>query len=574
MSLASPLGTTYGARLSAYLTTFDDHRKHRRSLNKSLLKLRHDLDLVTRDTKNYQAKEKTSSISPELYDQDDRYGLLLLLLAERDVIYALEIKSLIEISGGRNASYKRLMVSKMKKAALTSKKLLSVAQNEPDVVKKIELYVYAALTTGLYSVNAKRWPQALYAFSVARCGLELLGLRAAPEDSDFSLGPALVEELLDTLVDPSLHLALSQDPATSETTTDLRTIGRKHCHDGTLPELKPAVDLISSVDLSFVEEVEEEEVAKTVAWRNHEARIYNDELSAKITKLVKADWRAYRESNDYDDVYSQWLALVEIHSNDLAKSTDDDDLEKVQDGAVLLTYLKYNMLFTKLKRDLLLIEQLSGASTSSVAKVLLANSDILRLYASIIATVDDLKDLPGVYNDDELFESLENMTRYFTVKKSVAVADSYAVANKLPEALRILLHLERTFSVEDGFYKVGEFPYDVTSNDQATELVETLANRIAKVHTLAQLHHESAGTKCVVDDVYKFPLSADALNSITTVGKRGAIAPVLSKAVLFDVAFNYISYSGEAEVTPAMGTHSTDGHEKKKSGFFGLFGRS
>lgn len=566
MSLASPLGTTYGARLSAYLTTYDDFRKHRKRLNKSLLKLRHDLGLVSRDTKNYV--EKTQALAPEQYDADDRHGLVLLLLAERDTIYALEIKSLIEISGERSALYKRLMVSKLKKAVGTCKRLLALAQNERSAMRKIELYVYAALASGLYASNRKHWPQALYAFSVARCGLEFLAARAGDDE----LSQTVVEELLDTLVDPSLNVAVGQESTALETTTDLRTIARKHCHDGTLRDLAPAVQLIAAQDELFVTELEEEETAKSVAWRGHEARIYNDELAAKIARLAKVDWRRFAESNDYDDVYSQWSALVDIHANDVAKNKDEDDMDKVQDGAVLLTYLKYNMLFTKLKRDLLLIDQLSAQKQPSVARVLHINSDVLRLYDAAIATVEDLKDLPGVYNDEGLFESLDNMATYFTVKKSVTVADSYAVTNKLPEALRIFIHLERTFSADGDLYQVDEFPYDVTSNKQAQQLRETIASRADKIHTLAQLNNEAAGLgSFVADDIYKFPLGADSLAKVTNVGQRGKIQPVLSKAVLFDIAFNYISYSGDAD---AVAKPSDDAQEKKKSGFFGLFGRS
>lgn len=564
--MSSPLGTTYGARLSAYLTTYEDFRKHRRRTNKTLLKLRHDLGLVTRDTRNYQDKEKTSAISAAEYDSDDRYGLLLLLLAERDSLYALEIKSLLEISGEKMASYKKLMVSKLKRAVGTCQKLLAVAANEAKPIRKIEFYVYSALTTGTYALNKKQWTRALHAFSVARCGLELLS--AQTEDESFS--KTLIDELLDTVVDPSLKLAVSQNETNVETTSDLRTIARKHCHDGSVPHLSPAVDLVSLVDLSFVLEPQEEELSKTVTWRNHEAQIYNDELAYKIATLNKANWREYTDLNEYDSVLSKWSALVDIHTTDLQKNKDEDDMEKVQDGAVLLTYLKYNSLFTKLKRDLLLIDQ-RDTQGSSVAKKLHTNRDVVRLYTSVVSTVEELKDLPGVYNDEDLYESLDNMARFFTVKRSVAVADSYALANKFPEALKIYSHLQRTFGAGD-LYKIEEFPYDAASNGQARQLSEMIAGRLQKVHTLTQFYKELETSQgfdaLVIDNVHRFPLSADSVNHITNVGQKGKIAPVLSKAVLFDVAFNYISYSGSEAKTP-----ETETEDKKKSGFFGIFGR-
>lgn len=572
MSLASPLGSTYGARLSAYLTTYEDFRKHRKRTNKSLLKLRHDLNLVTRDTRNYKEKEKTSAISKEDYAADARYGSLLLLLAERDSLFANEIKSLLEISGEKLSSYKKLMVSKLKKAVSTSTKLLSITEGEVDVVKRIELYVYAALTYGVYSVNKKRWDEAVYAFSVARCGLELLAAQIPDSASDGLYDKTLIDELVDTIVDPSLNLAVSQGSAV-ETTSDLRTVSRKHCNDATIAQLAPAVALIASVDQTFVQEIEEEEVAKTVVWRDHEANIYNDELSIKIIKLTRANWKSFSDANDYDSLYSQWSALVDVHSGDLAKNTDEDDEQKVQDGAILLTYLKYNMLFTRLKRDLLLIHQLTTDAVSSVSKRLHSNKDVLRLYSAVISAVDELKDLPGVYNDEDLFESLENMGRFFTVKRSVTIADSYSLARKFPEALKIYAQIERTFDASETFYKVDEFPYDVTSNAQVEALTEEVSRRKVKAQSLAQFAREDSGNAAnvAVDDVFRFSIEGNTTQNVTSVLQKGQIAPVLSKAVLFDIAFNYISYTSQPG--QAAQAEVDDGEEKKKGGFFGIFGR-
>lgn len=574
MSLANPLGLTYGARLSAYLTTYEDFRKHRKRTNKVLLKLRHELNLVTRDTRNYKEKEKTSAISMEDYAADSRHGLLLLLLAERDSLFASEIKSLLEISGDKLSSYKKLMVSKLKKAVSTCTKLLAITENEGDVVKRIELYVYAALTQGVYSVNKKRWDEATYAFSVARCGLELLATKMVDNSSDALYDKTLIDELLDTVVDPSLTLAVSQGSAV-ETTSDLRTVSRKHCTDATVPYLAPAVALIASVDETFVEEVEEEEVTRTVVWRDHEANIYNDELSIKIMKLNRSNWKSFVEANDYDSLYSQWSALVDVHSTDLAKNKDEDDEQKVQDGAVLLTYLKYNMLFTRLKRDLLLIDQLDTQAISSVSKRLHSNKDVLRLYSAIISTVDELKDLPGVYNDEDLFESLENMGRFFTVKRSLVVADSYSLARKFPEALKIYAQIERTFDASETFYKVDKFPFDVTSNAQAEALTAEISRSKVKSQSLAQFVRENSGnaSKVAVDDVFQFSMEGSTTNNITSVLQKGHIAPVLSKAVLFDIAFNYISYTSGVQPVPAPQADVDDVEEKKKGGFFGIFGR-
>lgn len=566
MSILTPLATTYGARLSAYLTTYEDLKKHRKRLNKSLVKLRHNLDIVTKDTRKYSEKEKTKAITAAQYDEDQANGTLLLLIAERDSLYASEIKSLLEASGSRLSSYKKLMVSRLKRAVQTSKKLLDITQNEKNVTVRTEIYIYAALTQGLYLVNKKRWAEALQAFSIARCGLELIASQNSDDNEGESFSRTLLEELLDTLVDPSLNLAVSQNEE-EESSYDIITVARKHCHDDTLAYLQPAVDLIASQDPQFVQEFEEE-ISKTVVWREHTANVYNDEVSSKVGRLGRVEWKNFKEADDYDGLLQKWTALVDLHEADLLKNKDEDDLDRVQDGAIVLTYLKYHMHFTKVKRDLLLIDQLESKQFSSVAKKLQSHRDVLRLYDSIIGTVEQLKDLPGVYNDEDMYSTLENMERFFVTKRATVVADSYALANKLPEALKVYSHLSRTFEVESNFYKIELFPYSVTSNEEAQGLAALIQANLAKTHVMTQFHIEQDNSDFVIDNVNKFPLS-DGINRITNVGQKGAIKPVLSKAVLFDVAFNYISYSsrseerGEAEPT----------EDKKKSGFFGIFGR-
>lgn len=580
MSLTSPLGLTFGARIAAYLTAPDDFRKHRKRINKRLLKLRHELGIVTQDTRNYQEAEKTSTITADIYNKDYRNGLLLLLLAERDVVHALEVKSQLEVSPERLSSQKRLMTSKLKKAVSTCKKLLEVTSEEPAIIKRIELYLYAALVHGMYCLNKKSWGDALYAFSLSRCGLELLHSKS---DGDLSVSEVLlsklaISELLDTLVDPSLNLTMSQYAAIDDAATDVRTVARKHCRDGSVSYLKPCFDKIFAVDSSFVEEIEEEQVSRSITWRQHDATLHNDELAVKLSKVSRLDWRSLNEPEQFDGLYSQWSALVDIHTADLEKNKDEDDMLRVQDGAILLTFLRYNMLFVRVRRDLLLVDKLSQLKCSSSVETLRSSKDILRLYTSINLTVSEIKDLPGVYNDEQLFESLENLSLFFAAKRSLVVALCYSAATEASKALAILLHLKRTFVVTDNFYKVSQFPYDVTSHSQAKEIESIISKRLVEINAMAKLIQS---TKCydqnyVSESVYKFDFSLDSINQITKVDKIGGINPVLSKPVLFDIAFNYIGYADEENAEPVKQKQQEEKpeEEKKKSGLFGLFGRS
>ncbi|CAG88773.2 DEHA2F02354p [Debaryomyces hansenii CBS767] len=596
-----PLIVTLGARMSAYLSSSEDYHKQRKRLNKRLLKLRHELDLITPDTKDYKKKEKISKISSSDYDQDEKYGLLLLLTAERDSLYSSEIKSLLEISNDNASSYRNLMISRIKKSLSSSKKLLEITVNEKDEYKRIEYYTYAALIQGNLSVNKKQWSKALNAFSIAKCALDFL---YSQEDSKMDIEEeqeestqfkkTLISEITETLVDPSLALAISQDDTAYSTTTDLKTVSRQHCRDNKLSYLQPVIEIIARIDPEAVSEVSSStELIKSVQWRDHEATLYNDELAYKIMKLTndnETNWKNFNDANQFDVLLSGWSELLEIHTNDMDKNKDEDDLEKVQDRAIVLTYINFNLLFTRLKRDLLIIDQLSSQGDNVFAlKKLEFNKDIIRLYGTIITTTQEIKDLPGVYNDEDLHESLDNLEKFFVAKKSAVLARSFALNNKFPEALKIFDHVDNTLSSSDNkFYKIDEFPYNVSSNVEFEKFKKELPSQVLQAQILAQfsvdLSKNLNQSNFVIENMNKYPVSNETLDNIANFNKNLSIAPVLSKPVLFDIGFNYINYgmgrsssynnSNSATSTTSDSTTDQNDPNKKKSGFFGIFGRS
>lgn len=545
----SPLQLTYGTRIAAYLSGVDDFRKYRRRISKALQKTRRDLDILTKDTKRYAEKEQTKSISAENYAADSRYATVLLLTAERDSAYALEIKAKLELN---EKSAKKLMQTRLKRAVSVGRRLLDVVAGEADKTKKLEFFLFASLNHGVYAVSRKKWLEAVHALSVARCGLELLA-----QDEDMR---TTATELLELLVDPLLGMAKQLISGAS----DLTTFARDHCHDSTIGYLRPAVELIAEIDPLAVQQVPQKDIPKEVTWRGHSAGLHNDELAAKIAAVRLEKWQSF-SANDYDTLQSSWSALVDLHQQDVQKNADDDDVDRVQDDAIVLTFLNYNFLFAKLKRDLLVIDSLFADGV-----LLRALKNAFRVYDSILQTVELLKDLPGVHNDDDLYESLESMSVFFTAKKSAAIADAYNLANRFSDALAVYQHLSEKLVPSPDFYKVSEFPYSVTSNDHVSDLAKSVKSKLLRTWALAQYQRQNAKNHYLIDNVTQFPLS---VGEITNAAKKSALVPVPSKAVLFDVAFNYISYTSGEESVSSQEPAQEPSQEGKKKGLFGIFGR-
>ncbi|RCK64428.1 Signal recognition particle subunit SRP68 [Candida viswanathii] len=553
----SPLSTTLGARMSAYLVTSNDFKKQRFRVNKQLKKLRHELGLINSNTKKYESPKLT----PEQYNKDKKFGLVYLLLAERDILYGLEIKNLMEIDEKLKKNYKNLMITKFKRSLDHAVDLLELTKDEESNNIKVELYTYTALVAGQLFIIQKKWSKALNSFSIARCCLDYLYDQPNKDkyDQDVSFSKTLFTELSETLVDPSLKLAINQ--LDLHYTTDLKSISRKYCHDDEVAYLKPALRLIGeeyTTDISS-----NVEVSKEISWRNHEAVIYNDEVAYKISNLNNnLHWDQTNEVDSFDSIIAEWLEVLNLHKLDTEKNQDDDDLEQVQNRAILLTYINYNLLFTKLKRDVLLIGQLAGVQD---------NKDAIRLYNGIIAIVQELKDLPGVYNDDDLYYSLGNLEKYFVYKKYQIIAESYQFKSLFGESLKIYRYIDDEISIADEFYKT-KFPFDISNNEQIALFRVDIKKKILQNQISAQFELSKGASNYTLENINKFP--KDDL-SIINLSK---IEPIMAKPVLFDIAFNYISYdldkSATSKAQPVQEQPAQEEAEAKKRGLFGFFGRN
>ncbi|EGV60969.1 signal recognition particle subunit srp68 [Yamadazyma tenuis] len=573
----SPLSITVGARMSAFLNSAEDFHKYRKRLNKTILRLRHELNLVTRDTKNYKDKERISKISSEDYSNDERFGLILLLTAERDLVYSLEIKSMMEISSEGSSSYKNLMVSRLKKSVSSTKQLLQVVENETNELKIIEVYVYAALNEGSLAVNKRKWQSALNAFSIARCALEYLYSQQTDQEQE-QFNKTVINDLIETLVDPSLALSVSQIEELDM--SDLKSTARRHCHDKTLPYLQTVVELIKKKDPEFVSQISSSiKLIDSITWRSHEASLYNDEIAFKLMELTKPEVNEYDNLEAFDQLISGWSGVLELHQADLNKNEDEDDSEKIQNRAVLLTYINYSLLFTRIRRDQILVGQLLGEFEEvSKTRKLVINKDITRLYSSSIRTIDEIKELPGVYNDDDLMESLDTMSQFYSYSILVRLSNSFLLNNKYLESLKVLNTIKEKIGINGLSYKVETFPYSVSSNDNLEQFKADINKTFLKTQILAQFSFELNKNphEAVIENMHQFPGSSKLVN----VGTSPVIKPILSKPVLFDVAFNYINYPGgsskSSSVEPQSAPPQTAGEEesKKKLGLFGFLGRS
>lgn len=589
--MESPLATTLGTRMSAYLITSNDFKKQRQKINKQIKNLRHELNLINHDSKKY----KVIKFTKDQYQSNKKYGLIYLLLAERDFLYGLEMKNILEIDDIKlklklklklQKNYKKLLITKFKRSLIHAQELLELTNIESINDIKVEIFVYTALIIGQLSIVKKNWQNTLHAFSIAKCGLDYLynnhqhSLNNNNDDDydddkeeDDSFNKKLCNELIETLVDPSLNLAISQ--LNIHSTTDLKSIARKHCHDNVVTYLTPVLNLIDSkyttTDNIINNNDDNFEISKQVNWRDHSAIIYNDEIALKISYLNNnIHWDKSNDINQFDSIITQWNEILSLHKSDTERNQDDDDLDQVQNRAILLTYINYNLLFTTLKRDLLLIGQLIKIDD---------NKDIIRLYNGILVIIQNLKDLPGVYNDEDLYDSLNNLETFFIAQKNQIIAESYQFNSQFAELLKIYQFINQEISIKinnnNNIYYKTDFPFNISTNEQISIFKNDIKKKILQNQISAQFEQSKtiSSSQYTIENLNKYPKGLSTIN-------LNKIEPIMCKPVLFDVAFNYISYD-LAKQTPVetsinvdnSSTNVEDNESTKKRGFFGIFGR-
>ncbi|KAH3684157.1 hypothetical protein WICPIJ_004887 [Wickerhamomyces pijperi] len=550
MSSDSPLSLTFGARSTAFLQASEDFKKQRITVTRRIHKLKKYLKIQSKDSKNY----KPHVTSQEQYDSNDKYYLLNLLLAERDFLYAIELQRSLNTEAKAIKSRQVLILTRLKKALKYASHLVELSSGRE---YHVEALIYKEILEGYYSVNNRKWEQAIKSYSIARVALQFL------ESGDKE--NVLYNDIIDELIDESFKLAIYRSMKLN--TVDLNEFSKKIAVEKL--NQHEISQYIASQDPEFLKPLSESDLIRNIGWRSYNARV-KDETTArtitKVTALELADLEAFGVA------LALWQDAIDSHSSYIHKNADqvaetNDDDEDQQDDEILSAYLKYSLLSTRVQRDATLLTNANKTQS-------------LRILTTIEETLREILELPGVYSDDELFENLNAVINYFKAAKSQVAIEHYFNKRQYVESLALSsAALEQLQASE----LTIEFPF-ITS-DKLQESIKTLQTLQKNAHVLAII---STKNKNVTLDALS---DTTQINTDLTKIFNPKIEPVPVKPVLFDLAFNYINYDVEGTAvvpqTSSKPTNSTvplssitsaavaeeDDTLEKKKGFFGLFGR-
>ena len=587
-----PLANTYGVRSELFLQSADDYHRQRHRTNKKLNKLRRELKLITKDTKNYKDKEKITQIVAENYDMEPLFGDVLLYLVERDLLYAQETRLLLDVHSSKPKE--KFLVSKYKKALQNAKHLLEVIKNETDDLKTLEILTYTAIIKGSIAITKKKYDISLYAFSIAKCAIHFLyNYQKLPE----TIAKEFYYEIADGIIDPALKVSASSEKLNF---TDLTELAKLQIFNIELiPYLYKAVKIIESHNATYVTPTSENNIdlLKEVKWGSYSAQLTSDDLSLAIMK-INEELKNIDDKNtsSFDSPLISYQDAITLHTQEMERNSSNDEESNNQEQYIILTYLKYNYLLLRIRRDntimkdldAQIVENQNSKKKLSTQKIIELLKDYLKINEGIAVSLVEINDLPGIANDDELVDLLNTVGVYFKVKNQQKLSQAYLISHQYKEALALIVNSSKLLQSCKEFNV--ELEGNLPTNKDLEKLKVEIEDEKSRLYTLTTYFNEinkeqsSFGSKYISDDISKFPKLSPSELLKHVYPLKFDFQPVNVKPVLFDIAYNYIDADANEEdeinnnsnvVSHEVETSGNVDNEedKKKSGFFGLFGR-
>lgn len=553
-----------------------------------------------------------------------------------------------EDTRGMSAKTRSRIISKLDKAARIAESLAqTLSQGDTSTATPtdiLEAYAYAALLRGAAEFERQNWEACLKSYAVARVAYTAL---STPTNLD------TFKDLLSETIDPSIRYAAYQ--AKIPRTQPVTAITQRAFSQAS----DKIVKLIRAVNATVLEEGHEdategsESTPATLAWRGREVKIEDAAIAvawgsvqaAKSRLAEKLSSSALLQPKDMAAAYDGILEASQDAVDATKQAIDELKNEGVAQGdprmqslQITRTAVSFELISWRIGRNRVLVGQADGAfpdhgepSRRKRAKEepdanqrndMVPGRQIARLkekavlYDGTLQSIETIRELPGVANDEELTTRLDATLQYFTALKYVscttisntksnpltpqlfrclAISRSHLIAgndvsalalvqhalNQCTEALPILSTTER---------EAGSPRNLLVSNADIQQLHGMLTgelhrdralvgiNNLEKSASQAQGSSSSSNKPALVNTLSSYPSGGVDLQNIVRYPPQIESIPV--KPIFLDVAWNYISYpdnqnqarSAEKGIAGEDRTSAAEEAKPKKKGWFG-FGR-
>lgn len=598
-----PLEEIVLARNELPLQWADDYRQYRIRTTRKLARLRKSFNLHQRPVKGKKPQRSGKAITLEDVKKNAGVLKIYLTLAERAWAEALRTTTLQEsraaVEGSNTNDHIRSKLAKAVKYANLAVKLAEKFDSF-DEISKLEMYAYTALISGHHDFVIHRWKSCIKNYSVARVSLLTIANKTST--------PGLKEQLLDiisTIVDEHITYSVFQLEKVRPLRVD--NIAKKAALNQS--DSHPAIALVQKLDSSVISteslNTSGNNRLEVVTWRKHTAKIMDDDVSAVLFETVKKDSELEAKINStesiaasinlFDSVLESWQDAQDLVKDNIKRyeSLNSNHDQSIQDQYVVLTFTGYSLLLRRIQRDTILLSQVDTTKKNKqtdgkISRMTFVKSqDLVRIYDTILQSTKQLLELPGIYNDEELLQSLTTLDFYYKAKRVELIGQTYFLAGENKQALALYQKAYELLTSLPKLDTLTEFPQGVLSKEQldaAVSHINTRTIQLQAVLTAEQLKLERNANAfseitAVIDSINTYPSSL-TVDEITKnlVKFDHNLEPIFVKPVFFDIAFNYIDYDtgSKSSVMSRDSEAASESSDVKggKRGFLkGLWGR-
>ncbi|KAK4126088.1 hypothetical protein N657DRAFT_679087 [Parathielavia appendiculata] len=571
---------------------YGDYSTYWSQLSGKLLNCRKKLNIATRSRGKFNPK---SPVTPEQIAENHEYVTLQLLTAERAWAQAMSIKASHSAdTKGMTSKTRSHIVSRLDKAARTAESLaqaLSSAASGASPTDLLDARAYAAMLRGATLFEKQSWESCLKSYAV--CRIIYSALATSTKGDAF-------KDLLSETIDPSIRYAAYQ--AKIPRTLPIVTIARK-AFDHADPELVDQVKQLNPNVLAHGDPDANkgaEGAPTTLTWRGREVKIEDAAIAIAWAAVGTARGQLFEKLASAGNLHPKDMAgaydEILVASQDAVDATKQaiDELRaegatqsdpRMQGLQITRTAVNYEMISWRIGRNRALVGENDGVKTDFGATLrrkkrtnesegdrskgeapgrqIARLKEKVVLYDGILQSLESVKELPGVANDQDLFGRLEATSHYFTALKSLAIARSHAIAGNAVNSLALIKHaLDQC--------KAASFPLSNSSdNDQdeftprniqvtkrnVTLLHDTLAGELQRGRALVEIFSLTdnkhlaqpltggPASKPLSSRLFDYAAGGVDLENIVTYPPR--LEPFPVKPLFLDVAWNYIEYPGK-----------------------------
>ncbi|KAK9472794.1 uncharacterized protein V1510DRAFT_393690 [Dipodascopsis tothii] len=589
----SGLSTVLQERSAALLQAGGAYGRYAAHLSAGIRRLRKALKIHKRVPKNSKTFQMYMPTAAEVA-ADGRHARVVLLTAERAWAHAQEAKAMLE--NRESAATRRHMLSRLEKARKHAGAVAALAEEAAESfgpAARIGLQAYAASVAGALAFERKLWKRALAEYAVAAVGLNALLKTDADEDAQ-----DLYAGLLADTVDPSIRFASFQ--LKNYKVPDLATLA------GTaIPADHVVLTLVraSAPELLAADERGHQalDALPEVRWRAHTVPVQDANIAVAILAAKDADgalaaalaageWRAAGAADDavaplFDAPLQAWQDAVDAVKTtiDEVSSSGEGGEAKVQTLYVAATYAQYNLLLRRIQRDLLIAAAVVGPTRGATKVRRSRLTEAVGLYHSVLQSLGQVADLPGVAADDELAALLAGATAYYraqqTYTRGMALAFKDGTLRETDEQLaelraaRTLLDEAATkladaaaFTEPESYSLLADIdlPAFTALVDESIRKAEGAvsrsgASRAREADLIRQMEAADAAEpthgRFVVDRLGVMPSAPVDLSRLVDIDQPG-VRLISAKPIFFDTALNFISYEDDFAPLPAKPAHT------------------